>query len=253
MGKSFRGVFLIIVLVILLIVFVVILSTGKFGFKKTYLPSTALSKILPRFRLIDLDELPVKTDRNHNGNNDSKDILIGAKKQLEIKAKNIFIKESNESNYYKGGDPPAEWALNTDIIARAFKEAGFDLRTLINEDITNNFKEYPVKAIWNQNVPDIDIDYRRIQNMEVFFIRNAASLTLKFDPANEENLNSWLPGDVVFFDMDKDGYSDNVGIVSDSTTRNGTPKIIYNYIDPGYTTEADILGSTKITGHYRYP
>ena len=253
MGKSFRGVFLIIVLVILLIVFVVILSTGKFSFKKTYLPSTALSKILPRFRLIDPDELPIKTDRNNNGNNDSKDILIGAKKQLEIKARNIFIQESEEPNYYKGGDPPAEWALNTDIIARAFKEAGFDLRTLINEDITKNFKEYPVKAIWNQNLPDIDIDYRRIQNMEVFFKRNATSLTLKFDPASDENLNTWLPGDVVFFDMDRDGFSDNVGIVSDSTTRNGTPKIIYNYIDPGYTTEENILGNKVITGHYRYP
>ncbi len=177
----------------------------------------------------------------------------GAKKQLEIKARNIFIEESNEPNYYKGGDPPSGWALNTDIIARAFKEAGFDLRILINEDITKNFKEYPVKAIWNQSVPDIDIDYRRIQNMEVFFERNASVLTLKFDAASDENLNKWMPGDVVFFDMDEDGYSDNVGIISDATTRNGSPKIIYNYIDPGFTTEADILGSKIITGHYRYP
>ncbi|MDD5658485.1 MAG: DUF1287 domain-containing protein [Actinomycetota bacterium] len=253
MNKSFRGVFLIIVLLILLITFVVILSTGDFTFKKKYLPSTALSKMLPRFRLIDLDELPVRTDKNNNSNNDSKDILIGAKKQLEIKAKNIFAEGSNEPNYYKGGDPPPEWALNTDIIARAFKEAGFDLRTIINEDIANNFEEYPVKAIWNQNVPDIDIDYRRIQNMEVFFKRNAAGLTSIFDAADDENLSTWLPGDVVFFDMDKDGYSDNVGIVSDSTTRNGSPKIIYNYIDPGFTTEENILGNKVITGHYRYP
>jgi uncharacterized protein YijF (DUF1287 family) len=253
MGKSFRGVFLIIVLVILLIVFGVILSTGKFNFKKTYAPSTAVSKILPRFRLIDLDKLPVKTDANNNGNNDSRDILIGAKKQLEIKAQNIFIEGSGQSNYYKGGDPPEQWALNTDIIARAFKEAGFDLRTLINEDITKNIKKYPLKAIWNQNVPDIDIDYRRIQNMEVFFKRKADSLNIRFDPANEENLNTWFPGDVVFFDMDRDGYTDNVGIISDLTTRNGTPKVIYNYIDPGYTAEANILGNKIITGHYRFP
>lgn len=253
MGKSFRGIFLIIILLILLIIFVVILSTGKFNFKKTYEPSTALSKILPRYRLIDLDNLPVKGDANRNGNNDSKDIVTGAKKQLAIKAKNIFIKGSAEPNYYKGGDPPQEWALNTDIIARAFKEAGFDLRTLVNEDIKKDISKYPLKAIWNQNVPDIDIDYRRIQNMEIFFKRNAQSLTIKFNPSDEENLNTWLPGDVVFFDMDGNGFTDNAGIISDSTTRNGTPKVIYNYIDPGYTTEANILGSKKITGHYRYP
>jgi len=253
MEKSFRGVFLIIVLVILLIVFVVVLSTGKFNFKKIYEPSTALSKVLPRFRLIDVKKLSGTSDKNKNGNIDAVDILQGAKKQLEIKAKNIFIEGSTESNYYKEGDPPEEWALDTDIIARSFKEAGFDLRILINADIKNNISKYPLKAIWNQNAPDIDIDYRRIQNMEVFFKRNADSLNIRIDPANEENLNTWVPGDVVLFDMNEDGYTDNIGIISDSTARNGTPKVIYNYIDPGYTTQANILSSKIITGHYRYP
>ncbi|MCL4378826.1 MAG: DUF1287 domain-containing protein [Actinobacteria bacterium] len=253
MRKSFRGVFLIIVLVILLIVFIAILSTIKFSFKKTYMPATALSEILPRFRFIDLDELPVKSDKNNNGNNDSKDIVIGAKKQLKIKAKNIFLKGSDQSNYYKGGDPPEQWAINTDIIARSFKEAGFDLRTLVNEDIKKNISKYPLKAIWNQNVPDIDIDYRRIQNLEVFFKRNAQNLNIRLDPSNEENLNTWLPGDVVFFDMDEDGFTDNAGIVSDFTARNGVPKVIYNDINPGYTTEENILGKKIITGHYRLP
>ncbi len=253
MEKSFRGVFLIIILVILLIVFVVILSTGKFNYKKIYEPSGALSKILPRFRLIDTEKLSGTNDENKNGNVDAVDILKGAKKQLEIKSKNIFIEGSEESNYYKEGDPPEEWALNTDIIARSFKTAGFDLRVLINTDIKNNIDKYPLKAIWNQNLPDIDIDYRRIQNMEVFFKRNAESLNIRIDPASEENLNTWIPGDVVLFDMDEDGFTDNIGIISDSTARNGIPKVIYNYIDPGYTIEANILSSKIITGHYRYP
>jgi len=253
MEKSFRGVFLIIILVILLIVFVVILSTGKINFKKIYEPSIALSKVLPRFRLIDVEKLSGTNDKNKNGSIDAVDILKGAKKQLDIKAKNIFIEGSAQSNYYKDGDPPEEWALNTDIIARSFKEAGFDLRILINTDIKNNIAKYPLKAIWNQNLADIDIDYRRIQNMEVFFKRNAGSLNIRIDPANEENLDTWVPGDVVLFDMDEDGYTDNIGIISDLTARNGIPKVIYNYIDPGYTTEANILTSKIITGHYRYP
>jgi len=47
--------------------------------------------------------------------------------------------------------------------------------------------------------------------------------------------------------------SDNAGIISDCTTRSGVPKVIYNYIDPGYTCQMDILGKKTITGHYRYP
>ena len=253
MEKSFRGTFLIILLVILLIVFVIILSTGKFNFKKIYEPSAALSKVLPRFRLIDIKKLAGAHDENKNGSIDTIDILEGAKKQLALKSKNIFIENSGESNYYKDGDPPEEWALNTDIVARSFKEAGFDLRILINTDIKSNMAEYPLKAIWNQNSADIDIDYRRIQNMEVFFERNAVSLNIRIDPSNEDILNTWVPGDVVLFDMDEDEYTDNIGIISDSTARNGTPKVIYNYIDPGYTTEANILSSKIITGHYRYP
>ena len=253
MEKSFRGVFLTVLLVILLIVFVVIVSTGNFNFKKAYRPSPALSKMLPRFRLIDVEKLSGTNDENRNGKADAVDVLNGAKKQLEIKSKNIFIEGSGQSNYYMEGDPPEEWALNTDIIARSFKEAGFDLRVLINTDINNNFDKYPLKAIWNQNQADIDIDYRRIQNMEVFFKRSAKNLNIRIDPASEENLNTWVPGDLVLLDMDRDGYTDNIGIISDSTARNGIPKVIYNYIDPGYTIEANILSSKIITGHYRYP
>ena len=74
-----------------------------------------------------------------------------------------------------------------------------------------------------------------------------------FDLSDIANLEQWLPGDIVFFDMDRDGFTDNVGIISDFTTRKGIPKIIYNYIDPGYTVERDILSSSSIKGHYRYP
>jgi uncharacterized protein YijF (DUF1287 family) len=74
-----------------------------------------------------------------------------------------------------------------------------------------------------------------------------------FDFSDIKNLEQWLPGDIVFFDMDRDGYTDNVGIISDFTIRKGTPKVIYNYIDPGYTVQRDILGTSLIKGHYRYP
>ncbi len=89
--------------------------------------------------------------------------------------------------------------------------------------------------------------------MEIFFKRNSQVIITIFNPADIDNLNQWLPGDIVFFDMDGDSYSDNVGILSDVTTRDGAPKVIYNYIDPGCTCEEDMLGKEKIIGHYRYP
>jgi len=244
---------LLIIIIILILILAVVFSIYQFTFKKKYLPPTALNDLLPRFRIIDMDNVGVFTDEDLDGINDQKDILIGAKKQLEKPAKNIFSEGVNQPNYYSGGDPPEEFALCTDIIARAFKNAGFDLRTLVDEDIKNNFNQYPLAKLWNQKHTDPNIDYRRIQNLEIFFKRNAQEKVLTFDSSNFQNLKQWVPGDIVFFDMNKDGYTDNVGIISDFTTRKGIPKVIYNYIDPGYTVENDILGKAVIKGHYRFP
>lgn len=250
--KRFNIKHLLIIILVLVIVIAVIISVNQFSFKKEYQPPTALSDELPRFRLIDMDNIGITGDADKDGINDQEDIMLGAKKQLEKPAKVIHIEEG-ELNYFQGGDPPEGLAYCTDIIARAFLEAGFNLREMVYEDIKDNFDQYPIREIWGQTVPDPNIDYRRIQNLEIFFNRNAKDLDILFNASDEQNLNSWLPGDVVFFDMDRDGYSDNVGIISDNTTRDGVPKVIYNYIDPGYTVEKDILKEKIITGHYRFP
>jgi len=250
--KRFNIKHFLIIILFLVIVIAVIISVNKFSFKEEYEPGTALASELPRYRLIDMDNIGITGDADNDDINNQKDIMLGAKKQLEEPAKNIFLEEG-EANYYQGGDPPENLAINTDIIARAFLEAGFDLREMVYEDIRDNFDKYPIREIWGQTVCDPDIDYRRIQNLEIFFERNARAYSILFNVSDNDNLNSWLPGDVIFFDMDKDGFSDNVGIISDNTTRDGTPKVIYNYIEPGYTIEKNILREKIITGHYRFP
>ena len=244
---------LLVIIFILILILAITISISQFTFRKTYTPPTSLVLLLPRFRLIDMENTGIDSDRDMDGINDQKDILEGAKMQLVDPAVNIFSEGVDEPNYYNGGDPPPDFALCTDIIARAFKNAGFDLSGLVNIDIENNFDQYPLKKLWGQNFADPNIDYRRIQNLEIFFRRNATSLLTVFDYTDIDNLNKWLPGDVIFFDMDDDGYSDNAGILSDFTTRKGITKVIYNYIDPGFTVERDILSTKKITGHYRYP
>lgn len=243
---------LLIIILLLLIAIAVIITVNKFSFKKEHEPSTALSDLLPRYRLIDMDNIPITGDADSDGINDQKDIMQGAKDQLNNPARTIRVEEG-ENNYFKNGNPPEDLAIPSDIIARAFLEAGFSLKDLVYEDIGNNFSEYPIKEIWGRSFCDPNIDYRRIQNLEVFFKRNAKVLDIFINALDEENLISWLPGDVVFFDMDRDGFSDNVGIICDNTTRSGVPKVVYNYIDPGYTVENDILKEETITGHYRFP
>jgi uncharacterized protein YijF (DUF1287 family) len=252
-NKKFNIKHFLIIIIILVIILAITLSISQFTFKKEYSPPTALAALLPRYRVIDMDNIPVKTDFDRDGINDQKEILIGAKNQLKNPADNIFKNGNNETNYFKDGDPPAEIAICTDIIARAFREAGFDLSLLVNDDIAENFDSYPLKINWGQARPDKNIDYRRIQNLEIFFKRNGQSMIAVFVLSDTENLEQWLPGDIVFFDMDRNGYTDNAGIISDFTTRKGIPKIIYNYIDPGYTVERDILSTSSIKGHYRYP
>ncbi len=239
-------------MIVLVILIAVIVSINRFSFKEEYQPPTALAGELPRFRLIDMDYTGIITDEDEDGISDQKDILLGAVKQLEDPAGNIFLEE-DESNYYEGGDPPRHLANCTDIIARAFLDAGFNIRDMVNEDIIENFDKYPLKGIWGQEASDPNIDYRRIQNLEIFFKRNARVLGINFSASNEENLLSWFPGDIVFFDMGRDGFSDSAGIISDKTTRDGIPKVIYNYNEPGYTVEKDILREEVITGHYRFP
>jgi len=244
--------FLIIILV-LVIALAVVISIRGFTFKKEYEPSTYLAADLPRFRLIDMNDLGITSDADNDGINDQEDIMLGAKSQLISPAKNIFSLEEEEPNYYAGGDPPAGIAISTDIIARAMLDAGYVLMNLVYEDIAGNFDQYPLREIWGQTVCDPNIDHRRIQNFEIFFKRNAISLSTVFNPLSEESLELWYPGDIILFDMDLDGFTDCAGILSDNTTRDGIPKVIYNYIEPGYTVEANILKEKVITGHYRFP
>ena len=244
---------LLIIIIVLVIALAVVISIRGFSFRKEYEPATALADFLPRFRYIDMDSLGITTDEDNDGINDQEDIMLGAKKQLVSPASNIFMLGDDEPNYYAGGDPPSDIAISTDIISRAFLEAGFVLKELVDTDIINNFDKYPLRKNWGQITSDPNIDYRSIQNLEIFFSRNALSLGTIFIKSDKTNLESWYPGDILFHDVDGDGFTDCAAIISDSTTRAGVPKVIYNYIEPGYTVEEDILEEKAITGHYRFP
>ena len=172
-------------------------------------------------------------------------VLAGAKKQL--KTKTLYT-----GNYcaipYPNGDIPAGEGVCTDVLIRAYRNADIDLQKLIHEDITANFKEYPMK-LWNSKKADSNIDHRRVQNLVVFFKKFGKSLSVKTD---KENLKDWKAGDLVIYNLLGNPW--HCAIISDKINKEGIPYIIDNFPSPGYTSETHLLSDySDISGHFRYP
>ena len=168
-----------------------------------------------------------KVDYNDNMIDDYSDFVLGA--QEDAKNKPLYV-----SNYYDGGYPPNDEGVCTDVIWRAFKNAGYSLKDMVDNDIALYPEEY------KDAEPDPNIDFRRVRNLEVFFKKYAESLTL-----NPESIESWQPGDIVIF-----GDAKHIGIISDKRNKNGIPYVIHN--NGPYTKEEDYLTKSRITGHYRF-
>ena len=175
-----------------------------------------------------------KNDYDNDGIDDYTDIMLGARMDAQNRPK-------YKSTYYAGGYPPDDEGVCSDVIWRAFKNAGYNLKDMIDLDIKNNPSDYPGL----DKVPDPNIDFRRVRNLKVFFDKYATSLTL--DPYD---IASWQPGDIVIF-----GASYNhIGIISDKRNKEGIPYLIHNASQYNREEDALVRWSKKsgITGHYRY-
>jgi len=248
--RARKRTFFAIVIIILVLILLIILRQSQIRlFREVELPEELIHQ-LPKIKKVEISHANVTTDADGDEINDQEDILQGAKLEVEKKAKNIIAEGS--INYFEGGDPPSDKAISTDIIARALANAGYDLRILVDNDIRDNFVEYPWE-LWEVKVADPNIDYRRPENLIVFFQRNAQSLILDIDPENPQNLRQWIPGDIVFWDVNRNGSVDHCGIISDRPNNENVPYVIHNYLRPGHTIEEDILQKWLIVGHFRFP
>ena len=172
-----------------------------------------------------------KTDKDKDGIDDYTDILLGARAEAERMPE-------YKSVYYAGGYPPETEGVCTDVIWRAFRNAGYYLKDMVDEDIAQNLEEYP--RVNGQQ--DRNIDFRRVPNLKIYFERNHITLTNDLSQIAE-----WQPGDIVVF-----GNS-HIGIISDKRNKNGVPYLIHNGGQPN--REEDILELYNkyepISGHYR--
>lgn len=167
-------------------------------------------------------------DYNGNGVDDYTDILLGAREDAENHP-------TYDGQYYAGGYPPDDVGVCTDVIWRAFKNAGYCLRDMVDNDIIARPEAYTSITARDKN-----IDFRRVVNLKVFFETYATSLTL--DP---NKIEEWQAGDIVIW-----GDNVHIGIVSDQRNQNGQTYVIHNYGQPN--REEDALTGLEITGHYRF-
>lgn len=175
-----------------------------------------------------IEVLQSTMDFNGNGIDDYTDILYGARMDAEKHPR-------YDGSYYDGGFPPDEIGVCTDVVWRAFKNAGYNLREMVDHDIALRPEAYP--AIEKR---DDNIDFRRVVNLHIFFEEYAVSLTIDINKIEE-----WQPGDIVIFN--DDGH---IGIVSDKRNASGQPYIIHNGGQP--KREEDYLKRGKVTAHYRF-
>ena len=133
-------------------------------------------------------------DMDNDGIDDQTDILDSVRDYIATNPK-------YKSKYYGTGYPNDEYGVCTDVVAFGLKGAGYNLMELINKDIKDN------KNLYNIDIIDKNIDFRRVNNLKIYFDNNAISLTTDINEIDE-----WQGGDIVVFKK-------HIGIVSDKRNR----------------------------------
>ena len=168
-----------------------------------------------------------KTDKDNDGIDDQTDILNNVRNYIKTNPK-------YKSKYYNTGYPNDEYGVCTDVVAFGLKGAGYDLMNLVNEHIKSNRNLYDIDVI------DKNIDFRRVQNLKVYLDNNAIVLTNDINKIKE-----WQGGDIVVF-------KNHIGIVSDKRNKKGISFIIHHANPYQRYYEEDILEyRNDIIGHYR--
>lgn len=174
-----------------------------------------------------IDTYVSEIDKDNDGIDDQSDILNNAKEYVRKKPK-------YKSKYYGTGYPNDEYGVCSDVVGYALLNAGYDLMTLVNDDVVNNGERYNIQVI------DKNIDFRRVVNLKVYFDNNAIKLTNDIYAIDE-----WQGGDIVVF-------KHHIGIVSDTRNKNGVSFVIHHANKWQINYEEDILeGRNDIVGHYR--
>lgn len=161
----------------------------------------------------------------------------GIDDQTDILQETITYLSTNpryESRYYPNGYPDDEYGVCTDVVAFSLLHAGYDLKTLVADDVAKHPQDYDIAQ------PDANIDFRRVRNLKVFFAHYAIPKATDF-----ADIYEWQGGDIVIFE-------DHIGMVSDRRNAHGIPYVLHNGSPTQRGYEQDILENRQdIVAHYR--
>jgi uncharacterized protein YijF (DUF1287 family) len=220
-----KGIIFSALLIIILTTFLYIINVLKIDFLKF--------DFLYHERLV-VEKLIISSDKDEDNITDLDDIVQGALREVEMKP--VY-----KSNYYNGGYPPQNEGVCTDVIWRAFKNAGFNLKEMVDKDIKENIPLY--KNVFNK--PDPNIDFRRVKNLLVFFKRKSIILTNQIKPYDKENLKHWQGGDIVIVNK-----VSHIAVISNKRSYSGVPYVIHSANK--YPREENVLQRWQIVGHFRF-
>jgi uncharacterized protein YijF (DUF1287 family) len=144
---------------------------------------------------------------------------------------------------YPGGDVRADRGACTDVVIRSLRHAGYDLQSLIHQDMRDHFSLYPQR--YGLHAPDPNIDHRRVPNQMTFLRRHGLELPRS---TSGSAAATWEPGDLVYWKL-PDGVG-HCGVLSDAYDDQGLPLVIHNLAE---AREEDCLTAWEITGHFRFP
>ena len=144
---------------------------------------------------------------------------------------------------YPGGDVPEGTGVCTDVVIRSYRKLGIDLQVLVHEDMKKAFSKYPKH--WGATRPDRNIDHRRVPNLQTYFKRQGAALSVSREASR------YQPGDLVTWNLNHQGWLPHLVVVIDRRTPDGKRPLIVHNMGVGTVAE-DILFRFPITGHYRF-
>ncbi len=166
----------------------------------------------------------------------SRKILAGAKKQVTGPARYAFQPSALiQSDYPAGGSivsPPA----TADALLRVLRSAGIDLQALINEELAL----YP----WRYHSCSNNKQKNRLQPCHInsYLYHHAQVIP---NAAGAKDAHYLQPGDIVITGSAANtvAYGDRIGIVDDTNSSNGMPRLITLWQQDGKITVMDLSGS----------
>jgi hypothetical protein len=215
------------IIIIIILLLVVIFGCGLYHFRYFFIGTSSApvdANVNSDFGIADIVS---SVDMDQDGIDDQTDILAGARAYIST---NPVYK----SKYYTTGYSNDKYGVCTDVVANALLNAGYDLQQLVNADVLSHPDDYDIDE------PDINIDFRRVRNLKVYFKHTAISLT-----TDTGKIEEWQGGDIVIFEH-------HIAIVSDKRNDRGISYIIHHYSPFQASYEEDVLESWgDIVGHYR--